>query len=158
SAVIGHADNVGDYTYALTLMSRRNASGDAYDFIVTLYTSSDFNNTKDKAKTPLQWPVAARTETRLPVISIPDSQLTSQRLQDEVTAAINHWQNTSPDAEGGRTLNLTELNRQIHEAFAAMTGPPTPGSSVVTLNLNNILGEWLESARVQVWRPLLDED
>ena len=157
SAVIGDADNVGDFTYALTLLSRRNAADDGYDFILTWYLSNDFDGTKDIPTKPLQWPAASRREERLDVITILDSELSPNRLQEEIAAAIQRWQESRTD-EGVRVVNLERLNDYIDSAFWDMVRPPRPGSSVVTLNLNNILGEWLESARVQLWRPLLDED
>lgn len=158
SAVLGDADNVGDYTYAFTMMARRNTADDGYEFLVKMYSSSDFNGTKDKPNFPLQWPTAGRSEWQLPLIVIPDTEASAQRLKDEIASALDYWQNNTPGMDGGRTLNLNGLNQRIDEAYNALTGPATSGTSVVSLNLNNILGEWLDTPRVLIWRPLLDEN
>ena len=149
SAVLGATDNVADFTYAFKILCRRNSANTGFEFIVSIYVSDDHANSKDRPNEPILWP--STTPDTLDSIEILDENLSSQPIKN----AIHQWLYAygAPKGRESDEFDFVALDGQIDVALSQLTD-----TSTTTLNLNNLLGEWLDTPRVLIWRPLLDED
>ena len=146
-------------------MVRRNSANDGYDVISTLYSSTNYGDededdggSKGNEGTPLVWSIPERVEQSFDPVSILDSELNTGKLGDILENLIEvQLMENGPLEDRSDDMNLEDFKEEVKKALDGLTGP-TPGTSVVTLNLNSLLGEFLSTSRVVLWRPLEDSD